>query len=283
MTLRATVLVPAHNEAAVIARTLAPLCELARQGTIKIIVLANGCTDDTACKARQACPAAEVVEIAAAGKTTALNLGQALAVPGAPILCLDADLHLEPAALMALVAAIDAGADAAVGQMTVDFAKASAPVRAFQRAWTRNPYFAKGKFGGVFALSFATARTLFPLPEVTGDDEFLRRSLDPARVAYVPDCRFVAQSPRTLRSLVATRKRALRGARQVAALGLANPTRRSAIAMLRASMGSPGQALDLAVFLAVSSLARLSLALERRNAPSRWERDLTSRQPEVAQ
>lgn len=279
MTLRATVLIPAHDEASVITRTLRPLRAAAEAGVLKLVVIANGCADATAKVAASACPSAVVLETAIPGKTQALNLGFGTeAVAGLPVLCLDADLEVSEAGLLALVRAVEQGALAAVGRMTVDATKASPLVRAYQRAWALNPYFAKGKFGGVFALAHPVARQVFPLPAVTGDDEFLRRSLDPARVAFVPECQFVAQSPRTLASLHATRKRALRGARQVQRLGLANPTPSSATQMLRAGLAAPRRLGDLVVFFAVVGMTRLSLALEPKGKPQIWERDLTTRE-----
>lgn len=282
MTLRATVLVPAHNEASVIARTLRPLCAAVEAGTLKVVVIANGCTDATAAVAADTCPNAVVLETSIPGKTHAMNLGYAsAAVAGLPVLCLDADLEVTAAGLLALVSAIESGASAAVGRMIVDDAKASAVVRAYQRAWAMNPYFSKGKFGGVFALSHDVARSVFPLPSVTGDDEFLRRSIDAARVAYVPSCQFVAQSPRTLSSLFATRKRALRGARQVQRLGLANPTPSSAVQMLRAGFAAPRRLADLAVFFAIVGMTRVALSLEKTGAPKVWERDMTTREGQI--
>lgn len=282
MTLRATVLIPAHNESTVIARTLRPMCDLAESGTISLIVIANGCSDDTAAVASAICPAALVLQTQTTGKTNALNLGIERAHPGLPVLCVDADLELTAAAALALIAAIEAGALAAVGQMKVDSRLASGVVQAYQRAWARNPYFAKGKFGGVCALAPAVTRNLFPLPHVTGDDEYLRRSIDADHIAFVPECQFTAQSPRTLKSLFATRKRALRGTRQVQRLGLANPTSNTAQTMLKASLSQPRALLDLAVFAAIGLAVRLALSVERHSKSTTWERDLTTRKTGVA-
>ncbi len=55
----ATVLIPAHNESALIGRTLAPLRGDAR---FRVIVVANGCNDATAAEARGALPTARVIE-----------------------------------------------------------------------------------------------------------------------------------------------------------------------------------------------------------------------------
>src|SRR5262245_58336894 len=48
----ASVVIPAHNEARVIERGLSSLLEGARPGELEIVVVCNGCTDDTAARAR---------------------------------------------------------------------------------------------------------------------------------------------------------------------------------------------------------------------------------------
>jgi glycosyltransferase involved in cell wall biosynthesis len=69
-----SVVVAAHNEAAVIDRCLASLVAPG----VQVIVAANGCTDDTAAIARRT-PGVEVVELATPSKIAALNAGDARA------------------------------------------------------------------------------------------------------------------------------------------------------------------------------------------------------------
>ncbi|AZL59905.1 glycosyltransferase [Tabrizicola piscis] len=279
MTPLATVLVPAWNEGTVIARTLTGLQAGLARGSLRIVVIANACSDDTAAAARRAAPDAVVLETPVPGKCHALNLGLTHAEPGRPVVVLDADLDVTAAAVLALVSALIHGkALAACGQMEVNAAAASASVRAWVRAWQMNPYFARGKFGGLFALSPAGVDRVFPLPVLTADDEFIRRAFAPAEVAFVPACRFVAHAPRTLRALVQTRRRSLRGARAITAMGRPAPVGEGSHAMLRAALARPSRWPDLAVFLAVMAVVRLLLATERDTA-QRWERDLTNRLP----
>lgn len=274
----ATILIPAHNEAAVIGRTLWYLSHGLPLDGFRVVVIANGCNDATASRARAALPQAHVIETARAGKCHALNLGYAAAEPGAPIICLDADLDVTAEALIALIAPIREGrALAACGQMDVATAGVSSAVRTFYAGWRTNPYFAQGKFGGLFALSQDGAARVFPLPEVTADDEFIRRSFAARDIAFVPACRFVAHAPRTMASLMRVRRRSLRGAREVSRLGKSSPERGSARFMLRRAATSPGDTLSILFFLAVTLLVRVSLVFERDRSASRWERDLSSR------
>jgi glycosyltransferase involved in cell wall biosynthesis len=274
----ATILIPAHNEAAVIGRTLWYLSRGLPLDAFRVVVIANGCTDATAARARTALPQAHVIETERAGKCHALNLGYAAAEPNAPVICLDADLDVTAEALSALLLPIREGrALAACGQMDVVTTGASPAVRAFYRGWRTNPYFAHGKFGGLFALSADAAAHVFPLPEVTADDEFIRRSFSSSDIAFVPACRFAARAPATLASLVRVRRRSLRGAREVSRMGKASPERGSARAMIGRAVTSPADALPVVVFLVVTVWVRVSLLLEQVRPAARWERDLTTR------
>lgn len=278
MTALATLLIPAWNEATVIGRTLTYLQTGLARGRLKIVVIANACNDQTAAVARRAAPTALVLETPVPGKCHAMNLGLAHAVPGQPLICLDADLDVTAAELLALIAPLlDGSAMAACGRMDVDASAASAPVRAWMRAWKLNPYFARGKFGGLFALSWDAVDQVFPLPELTADDEWIRRAFAPEEVAFVPTCGFVARAPRTIRALVQTRRRSLRGARAVSALGRAAPKGEGARRMLGSALLHPARWVDLAVFLGVMAWVRLLLATERKT--KRWERDHTTRLP----
>ena len=105
--MRVAVLVPAHNEALGIAATLAALHEDAPAG-MRILVVADNCTDETANIARRS--GAEVIERHSAserGKGFALAFGRDhLASAGTPpevVIVLDADCRFAPGSVEALV------------------------------------------------------------------------------------------------------------------------------------------------------------------------------------
>jgi glycosyltransferase involved in cell wall biosynthesis len=276
-----TILIPAHDESRVIGRTLRHLQVGMRPGEFRIVVVANGCTDDTAARAREAAPGAKVIETPRPGKAHALNLGRMAAPAGAILICLDADLEVTAEALRALIAPLQSGeALAACGRMDV-LTDLSAPlVRAFYRGWRLNPYFGRGKFGGLFALTSEGVARVFPLPPVTADDEFVRRSFTAEETAFVPDCVFNARAPRTLGSLLRVRRRSLRGARAVSRMGKPSPEGASALGMAARVAARPAELPAFAVFVSVMAAVRVAIAVEGRRPDARWERDLTSRTQE---
>ena len=134
LTPRATVVMPAYDEAAVIERTLGALLDESEPGEFDVIVVANGCTDDTAAVVRRAFPCVRVLELAEGSKPAAINAGLALART-APVLMLDADVVLDTTSARALVeTAREPGVDAAIAPMEIDAEGVTPVVRAFYAA-----------------------------------------------------------------------------------------------------------------------------------------------------
>ncbi|HEY2423618.1 MAG TPA: glycosyltransferase, partial [Chthoniobacterales bacterium] len=126
-----SIIIPAHNEGAVIARTLRAITQGAEPGELDVIVVCNGCTDDTATVARRFDRSVRVIETAKASKPQALNLGDE-AAHTFPRIYVDADVVLETEAIRALARRLDDGGVLAVAP-TPQFAlgECSWPVRLF--------------------------------------------------------------------------------------------------------------------------------------------------------
>ena len=69
------VIVPAHNEEAVIGRTLRALLGSAAPGEFEVLVVCNGCTDRTAALVRSEFPSVRVLERSEASKTAYRIIG----------------------------------------------------------------------------------------------------------------------------------------------------------------------------------------------------------------
>src|SRR5688572_25232726 len=88
-----SVIIAAHNEGAVIEGTLRSVLAQKLDRPMQAIVVANGCTDDTAEKARKFWPTVEVIETPVGNKINAINLGDR-AAKYFPRAFLDADCQL---------------------------------------------------------------------------------------------------------------------------------------------------------------------------------------------
>ena len=116
----ASVIIPAFNEEVVIERTLKFILANAAPGELEVIVVCNGCRDQTAEVAKGFGDRVQVVEVVEASKTNALNIGNELA-RAYPRVFLDADVRLSIKSLHRLVWALnDSEKMLAAGRMEID-------------------------------------------------------------------------------------------------------------------------------------------------------------------
>lgn len=180
------IIIPAANEADRIGPCLAALATAQDPGLpVTVIVVANGCRDATAARARGAGRAItargwhmQVLELAEGGKPGALNAGDAATGAGLR-LYLDADVTLAPGFLPALVAAL-ARPDPAFASGRVRITGQGAVARAYARVWARVPFMAEGVPGcGAFAVNAAGRARWGDWPAVISDDTFARLQFRP--------------------------------------------------------------------------------------------------------
>lgn len=285
MTPIASVVVPAHNEEAVIERTLDALLAGAEPGELEIVVACNGCTDGTtdlvrATAARHPGASIQVLDLQVAGKARALAAADAHC-QAFPRVFLDADVVLDVAAIRATVATLADGVLAASPRLTVDLARCPRRVRSYYGIWLQLPVLQRNYVGsGCYALSEAGRRRLGCFPDVIADDQLVRTSFADHERATVPGAAFVVHPPRTLGGLV---RRGVRVRAGNVALRSENAPVRSASsgghrALLqrlgRQPRSWPGLAVYIGVHVTVRALARRRLVMGDART---WTRDETAR------
>jgi len=268
MTPRATVIVPASNEAGYIGPCLAAL--LATPGTLafETLVVANGCHDATVAEARAAARTGRedrpvrIFETPQGGKARALQLGDEAA--RAPVrIYLDADVRVGSGLVPALVAALDApGPRYASGRPQISPAR-RAVTRAYARFWRRLPLFTTGVPGfGLFAVNAAGRARWGAWPDIISDDTF-------ARLNFAPHERVMVEQGyewpmiEGLGGLIRVRRRQDRGVREIAArfpvlLANRDPMRGSGRQKAVAALRDPAGFL---VYFLVAACVRLPLPL----------------------
>ncbi|MDT3443502.1 MULTISPECIES: glycosyltransferase [unclassified Pseudofrankia] len=206
----ASVIIPAHNEAAVIERCLTALRTGAPPGALEIVVVCNGCTDATAQLARSA--SVTVLETPQPGKARALNLGDEM-VSAFPRFYVDADVEVTGHALMAVAAALrDGRCLAAAPRVVIDPTGTSRLVRGYHRIWSRLPYVTADHIGsGVVGLSEAGRARFVSFPAAIADDYFLYALFVPGERRTVSDVTFTVFPARTTRDLVRRKTRVFAG------------------------------------------------------------------------
>jgi hypothetical protein len=274
---RGAVIVPAYNEAAVIKRTLAPLSGAAVDGIIELIVVCNGCTDDTA-EVCRIVPGVRVVELEQGSKPAALNAGDEAATLW-PRLYLDADIQISAAAVIAVLDRLAQGdVLAARPACRYDTDGASALVRSFYRARTRLPRHKLAMWGaGAYGLSAKGHQRLGVFPMITADDGYVDTRFDADEKAVVATDPAVVTTPADTKSLLAILRRSHRGKTEMSTDGLGPQARTpntsvdSAVAIVRTIRG-PRSAVDAAVYIGMAFAKRWAV----RQAQV-WERDESSR------
>lgn len=167
-----SIVVPAHNESSV---TLSQLVSSPASDEIRVVVVCNGCTDNTADIARRFAPTVHVVESDIACKTHALNLGDQIA--GAfPRIYADADIVITVDTIRALVRRLERGdVLAAAPTPDVNLTGCSWLVRKYYGIRSRLPSSREGIGGsGVYALSEAGRGRFGQFPDVIADDTYVR-------------------------------------------------------------------------------------------------------------
>jgi cellulose synthase/poly-beta-1,6-N-acetylglucosamine synthase-like glycosyltransferase len=281
-----SVVIPAHDERNVIGRLLSRLApDATDESDIEVVVVCNGCTDDTAEVAARF-PGVRVLSTSQAGKANALRLGDA-AASSFPRIYVDADVELGRGDVLALCRAFDEpGVLVAAPRRSIPRSAASRSVRMYYNVWEELPAVQAGVFGrGVIALSQAGFERVADLPPVMADDLAVSSMFEDQERRIVDDALVVVHPPATWADLMRRRVRAATGSHQVYATGeVASVTdsRTSLSDLLTVVRGRPSTALSVPVFLTAAVLARrrAARAIAAQDYTT-WLRDESSRGTEA--
>ncbi len=276
----AAIVIPAHNEATVIGRTLQSVLAQKREGD-EVYVVANGCTDGTEDVVRAFGAEVTLLTTPIASKSRALNAGDRHAV-SFPRIYLDADVVMAPGALVRIEQALASGRWAAVStDPCMDTTLASWAVKAYYRIWLSLPYCRNGMIGaGLYAVSEAGRGRYAHLPDLIADDGYVRAVFAEHERGKVENACSIIRAPGSLRWLVKIKTRSRMGRIQLAPAfpDLVRNERKAYGAGLRAVLRNPLRWPAAAVYLYVALLSRcLAHWRLRRFAEPGWERDLSSR------
>lgn len=237
-----TIILPAHDEADYIVPCLQTILAQDHSGPVNVIVVANGCSDDTADRARSQASAfadrgwrLHVEELPQGGKIGALNHADSCAGPGIR-LYLDADIRMSPHLLSGIVAVLDVPQPRYAGGRLVVAPAHSTVSRAYARFWQKLPFVTQGVTGaGLFAVNDAGRARWGAFPQVISDDTFVRLQFEESE-------RFLVDEPyewplvEGFGPLVRVRRRQDQGVAQIARLYPDLPRRQGHVRPDRAEM-----------------------------------------------
>ena len=276
-----SIIIPAHNEANVIGRCLESMTKGAEPGELEILVVCNGCSDNTADVARGYGSLVTVLESEIPSKNAALNLGHQHAT-SYPRFYVDADIVMSLDSIRRVTEALRGGTiHGAAPRMRVDLEDRGWPIRAYYDIWLRTPYVEEGMLGsGVYAISEEGGSRFTSFPDIIADDGFARLLFAPGERLTVEDAWFLMTPPETLRSLIHINVRRRVGRFEMAELHpettkLEAKHQRSALYRLFAK---PTLWPGLAVYLyAKVACMAIYWVRERQGRHKEWNRDDTSR------
>jgi len=276
-----SIVVPAHNESSGIARTLSAITLGCKREELDVLVVCNGCTDDTADIARRFGPPVRVIETEVANKCHALNLGDRFA-RAFPRIYIDADIVITIQGVRTLAKRLAQGDVLAVAPSAqIDTSQSSLAVRAYYGIRARLPSSRQGIGGsGVYALSKMGHDRFVEFPNLVADDMFVRIQLSPQERQTLTSVSSTVFAPRTLRQLIAIRTRAHYGTLEIANRHpelFRNNRGESNHRVLGRQLLNPRSWPGLLVYTYVNSVAIWSAKRWRRAGSFVWKRDSTSR------
>jgi glycosyltransferase involved in cell wall biosynthesis len=279
-----SVVIAAHNEAAVIGRCLDELISQdVGEEPLDITVAANGCTDATAELARQR--GVRVVEVEQANKALALNIGDA-AARGFPRIYLDADIVVPPGTITAVARTFAAtkAAFVAVPRRRMDVTGRPPAVKAYFAINSRLPAFQHGIFGrGLIALSERGRARFQAFPTMVADDLFLDSLFSPTEKISVDSVEVLVATPWHTSDLIRRLVRVRRGNAAMRAAGRegrlpGNVRGADRLGWLQSVvLPHPKLAPAGVIYVLITGVAAV-LAMRKPRAGSSWGRDESSRQ-----
>lgn len=188
MSTRAAIIIPARNEAPRIGRLVRELRETT-DAIFGIIIVCNGCSDETALAARSAAGDDRrfvILEIEAASKTGAIRAGEAVldAAPREIVrIFLDADVGVTAEAVDDLARLVwHPQARAGSLRLRVRTDHCSRIARLAAEGWKRTPYFRSAPLQCVIAVSSLGRQRWHDLPDVIGADMFIASRFQPDEI-----------------------------------------------------------------------------------------------------
>jgi len=277
-----SVIIPAHNEQALIARCVESVLADGVDD-LEIIVVPNACSDRTAEIARAFEPRVKVIETDAPGKTNALNLGEQHAT-SFPRAFIDGDIVLRPGALTALLDALNGGVHIASPPAEFDVTASDIRTKLFYRSLRANAYFSAGSpnGSGVFAVTEEGRRRWGLFPDIIADDGYVELHFSPEEARTTDGPAATVRAPRTFSALLDIKTRARLGQHELRSRFPELVARRtpSIGGTYRRLLASPDLWPAIPVYTAVRLTERRranKLANER--GYTGWLRDDTSRAP----
>lgn len=275
-----TIIIPAFNEEYVIYETLNSFRELIDNSLVQIIVVCNGCTDNTVKTVKSVSNNILCIETKVGSKTNALNLGDA-AANYYPRIYLDADIKVSADAIYAMANTLNNEKIFATSlEPKMDFSGTSLFVKAYYDIWLQLPYCKSGMIGsGVYALSEKGRMRFTEFPNIIADDGFVRCLFNEQERIVTQGFYAIVTAPKNLASLLKIKTRSRLGRYELKAKFphlLTNENKDYSKAFFELLFNYKLW-FKLIVYLSINIATRFRANYQYTHKITQWERDESSR------
>jgi len=217
-----SIIIPAYNEETLITKTLITLLQDNNLHNIELLVICNGCSDQTFSKTQSFINENSLslknkkidfllFETSKASKTNALNIGINNS-HGLIKVFIDADIQICGKDVNLLISELQNKKLKAISpRVNFSFDNSSFWVRQYYRVASLSFYNANTRLSNVIALSEAGIKQITPLPNVIADDEYIRRQFTENERAVSQHCSLIFLCAKKLKDLIQVLTRVERG------------------------------------------------------------------------
>ena len=275
-----SVIIPAHNEERTIIRLLNAIVDCQNKKLAEIIIICNGCTDNTYEVVKENFPDIRCERIIEASKTKALNRGDEVA-QYFPRIYLDADIEVSANTLIEISKRIEQNnLLLSAPTMIVSLSGCSIIVKLFYSVWLNIAYVKNSMVGcGIFALSKKGRERFAEFPEIISDDYYVCLQFEESERTVFEDLFFIHKAPKNLKSLLNVRVRVVAGNFQLQNLyGYLFKKNNSTLFPLKSVIrNNPMSIFGLPIYLIITLISRWKALQQLKMGFVEWKIDESTR------
>jgi len=274
-----SILIPAHNEANVIAKSLMQLVDGLKKRSFEIIVICNGCDDNTADIVKSISNDIICLETSVKSKTNAINLGEKYA-QYFPRIYLDADVIVSLETVDALCAKLNEGYLAVSPIVKMNLKSCSYIVKSYYDIWLSLPYCKAGMIGaGIYALSENGRKRFESFPDIIADDEYVRLHFNENERTKLTDQYSLVNAPKHISGLIKIKTRSRLGGYELRKKypDLFNNNKKNYTKVIKQYIFKMHAWPKFTIYLLVNIVSRIRAKQLLASNDFTWERDDTSR------
>lgn len=276
---KVTVIIPAYNEESSIRKTLKPYCVSSVLEKINILVVCNGCKDNTALIVRNEFPQISLIELCEGSKVKAINRGLDEFKQGTVIIQ-DADIEMSTESIENLIYAL-LKEDFILASPTpkLHWEDSSILVKLFHQFLEATPEYKRGMVSsGVYCISEAGRKELGKLPEnCIADDGYVKARLANRGFLKVDNAITNVFLPLNIKDLIKIKTRSRLGNMLLKKIGLNPSTGKNNLRSLIKIALKEWKLIQFSVYLSVNVISRVRAKKQFNTNSLIWERDESSR------